>query len=594
MLDVSGWYTLGVLTLMFIALVREYLSADFVVFGALVALWLGGIIETEEALSGFHNEMVVTIGFLFIVSAAMRETGALNYVTQQVLGSNSDRKSVMVRLLFPTSFLSAFMNNTPLVAMFTPLVRDWAVRHDRAPSKFLIPLSYAAILGGTCTLIGTSTNLVVSGLLSDLGYAPFGMFELSPVGVPATVAGLCFIFLFGKKLLPVRQTPEMLAGKTGREYSVVLEVASDCPLIGKTIEDAGLRQLSGLFLAEIERGDRRLVPVRPTMRLQQSDRLVLFGVVETVVELRKTQGLIPVSDTGEAEQDDGLRDRNLFEVVVSANSPLIGKTLKGAGFRRRYEAVVIAIHRGGQRLNQKLGEVVLRPGDVLMVEAEPGFRRAWANAADFYLVSAVEQSDRPRYALANFALLILITMVVLVSTEWMSIAKASALAAVLLIWFRCVRPSEARRSIDLSVLLIIACAFGISAAVTNSGLADLIAGNVVHGVGEMRPWVSLAVIYIVTAITTEVLSNAAAAALIVPIAVSTAEQLGRDPRPYAIAVAIAASLSFVTPLGYQTNLLVYGPGGYRFWDFARLGIPMAILCFVVAMSIIPSVWGWGV
>jgi di/tricarboxylate transporter len=592
MLDLQGWYTLGVLSLMFVALLKEYVSADFVVFGALVGLWIGKVVSTEEALSGFHNPMTITIGMLFIVSAAMRETGALNMITRRLLAQEAS-PAALPRLLYPTAALSSFMNNTPIVAMLTPAVRSWAARQGQPPSKFLIPLSYAAILGGTCTLIGTSTNLAVSGMISDRGMEPFGMFELSPVGLPATVIGLTFMSLVGHRLLPARQTPDMASGARDREYSVVLEVEEDCELIGQTVKEAGLRQLSGLFLAEIVRGNRRIVPVRPTNRIRAGDRLVLFGVVDTVVDLRRTPGLRAIDEEDQAATHGGASERNLYEVVVSAESPLVGKNLRDAGFRRRYDAAVIAIHRGGHRLNQKLGDVELRPGDTLMAEASPGFRRTWANSTHFYLVSQVEEGERPRFALSNFAAFVLITMVVLITTGTLPIAQATAGAAVLLVWFRCIRPAEARRSVNLSVLLIIASAFGIAAAVTNSGLADALGGLLVDTVGGARPWVALAAIYIATAVATEALSNVAAAALIVPIALSAAEQLGRDPRPFAVAVAIAASMSFITPIGYQTNLLVYGPGGYRFSDFMRVGFPMAVIAFVVSMVVIPWRWGWG-
>ncbi len=600
MLDIHGWYTLGVLTLMFIALFKEYVGPDFVVFGALTALWIGGVIDTEEALSGFHNESVIAIALLFIVSAALRQTGAISMITAHLLADRAESGRPMLRLLFPTAALSSFMNNTPIVALLTPEVRDWAVRHNQAPSKFLIPLSYAAILGGTCTLIGTSTNLTVSGIVAELGHEPIGMFELAPVGVPATIIGILMLATIGHRLLPVRKTPDMLNDESGREYSVALEVTEECAFIGKTVKDAGLRNLNGLFLAEIIRGNKRVVPVRPTTRIATGDHLVFFGLVDTVVELRRTQGLVPVSELDQVTTQPlpasanvpAAVERNLFEVVISANSPLVGQNLRDAGFRRRYDGAVIAIHRGGQRQTGKLGDVVLRPGDTLIIEATPGFRRTWANSSHFYLVSAVDDSDRPRYALANFAILALIVMVVLVTAELMSVAKAAALTALLLVWFRCIRPDEARRAVDLSVLLVIASAFGISSAVANSGLAELLGLFLAARVENMEPWVALAVIWITTAFATEALSNAAAAALLIPIALSTSYALGLDARPFIMAVTLAASMSFITPVGYQTNLLVYGPGGYKFSDFARLGLPLSITVFIVAMILIPRVWGW--
>jgi di/tricarboxylate transporter len=589
---VEFWITIVVLALMFVSLAREIAPADVTMFSGLVVLWAGGVIDDREALAGFSNPMVIAIGMLFVVSAAMRDTGALSWITRQMLGAELDRKRVFARMLGPTAVLSAFLNNTPLVAMFTPAVRDWAIRHGRAPSKFLIPLSFAAILGGTTTLIGTSTNLVVSGLLEERGYPGFTMFELSWVGVPLTIVGVTFLLLFSKRLLPARRGPDQAAREGDREYCVTMELGADYAFNNRTVEAAGLRHLKGLFLAEIERAHVRIVPVRPTNHLREGDRLVFYGVADTVVELAKTPGLNTVADDDEGPSTS-TGPRQIYEVVISATSPLVGQTLREAGFRRRYDAAVMAIHRNGERLKEKLGNTDLRSGDTLMVEGSPGFRATWANSGDFYLVAQLaDVGEQPR-AKASFALVVLIGMVTLVATNTWGIALASAVAALLLIAARAIRPSAARRSIDLSVLVVIASAFGLSAAVESSGVAASIAEMLAHVVQHWRPWLSLAAVYLLTSFCTEVLSNTAAAALVLPIAIATADQLERDPRPFAVAVAVAASLSFLTPFGYQTNLLVYGPGGYKFSDFARVGAPLAVLCFIVAMVAIPMHWGWG-
>lgn len=587
----DAWITLIALLLMFIALVREVLAPDAVLFSVLVVLWSLGIIDSEEAVSGFANPGVLTVALLFVVAAAMQQTGALHSLNRLMLGRHLDRKRVLARLLLPTAGLSAFLNNTPIVAMFAPAVRDWALKNNRAPSKFLIPLSYAAILGGTCTLIGTSTNLVVSGMLSASGHAPLGMFELSAVGVPATIVGLLFLLLIGRHLLPDRRTPDQTARAASREYGVTLQVAEDCPLAGQSIEQAGLRNLQGLFLVAIERDGRRIAPVRPSNRLRAGDRLVLFGIAESVVELQKTRGLHAVSDADRAAPAAERRDRRLYEAVLSDASPLVGQTLRDANFRRRYDAAVIAIHRGGERLQQKLGDVRLRPGDTLMLEASPGFRNVWANAADFYLIAQMPDAERPRYALSRLALLVLVAMVAAMASGAVSTLLAVAVAVVLLIQLRCIDLPSARKSVDLSVYVVIASAFGIAAAVVNSGLAAAIATQLLDVFGGYNPWVVLAVVYLLTVVMTETLSNNAAAALVFPLAMATAEQMGSDPRPWAVVVAIAASMSFVTPLGYQTNLIVYGPGGYRFSDYLRVGLPMAILMFAVTMIVVPMVWG---
>jgi di/tricarboxylate transporter len=590
----DAWLTLAVVAMMFVVLARELVSADVTIWGALTVLWVFGVVDESEALAGFSNSQVITVGMLFIVSAALRDTGALAIFTTLILNPARDGRRLLGRLLPIVATLSAFMNNTPLVAMFAPAVRDWALRNGRAPSKYLIPVSYAAILGGTATLIGTSTNLVVSGILAERGYGALGMFELSPVGIPATIVGVLFLLIAGPRLLPTRRTPDMSAGEASREYGVRLRVAADYPHLGRTVEEAGLRALGGLFLAEIVRGDERIVPVSPDDRVREGDVLVFFGMAESVVDLRRTLGLAAVD-----EEDAGGRtsdDRPLFEVVISANSPLIGQTLRDAGFRRRYDAAVIAIHRNGERLNQKLGDVELRPGDVLMVEASRGFRRAWGNSSDFYLVAQLEQGEKPRYQLAATAAIVLLAMVILMGTGRVSTALAASAAAIAMIGMRCVRATAARREIDLSVLAVIAGAIGISAAIENSGLAAVLADSVVGAVGVNSPLLVAAALYLVTAAATEMLSNNAAAALMMPIALSAAEAIGiasGQPAPihaYAVVVAVAASLSFITPIGYQTNLMVYGPGGYRFGDFARVGAPLTVICFVVTMVVLALDW----
>jgi di/tricarboxylate transporter len=588
----EAWYTLAVLTVMFGALVKEVLGADIVVFIALTALWAAGIIDTDQALSGFGNAQMLTVGLLFVVAQAMQDTGALSRLSGLVLARNPRSPFAVFRMIVPIAGLSAFMNNTPIVAMFTPTVRDWASRGGAAPSKFLIPLSYATILGGTLTLIGTSTNLVVSGLLDAAGHGAFSMFELTPIALPATLLGLVYLGTIGRRLLPDRRAPDQVVASEVREYLVRLSVTPDYEFIGKSVEEAGLRHLSGLFLAEIERGGERIVPVTPSDQIRVGDRLVLFGDARTVVDLRNMRGLVAVSDdddeTGDASPQ--IADRRLYEVVISSGSPLVGQTLREASFRRRYDAVVIAIHRNGVRLNQKLGEVELRAGDTLMVEGARGFRSAWGDSTDFYLVAAVEGAERPRYGLANLSLAIMLAMVILFGTEVIPTVQAAALAAGALILARCVRPSSARRSIDISVLIVIAASFGIGEAVRSSGLADSIA-SAVTGIGGTNPIFLWAALYLITAALTELLSNNAAAALVMPIALAAA-QMAAGPggevnaHPYAIVVAIAASCSFITPFGYQTNIMVYGPGGYRFRDFSIVGAPLTIICFVATVSML--------
>lgn len=583
----EGWFTLICLGTMFVLLVKEVFGPDLTVGGTVVVLWLAGVIDETEATRGFASAQVLTVALLFVVAAGLRDSGALRAITGPLLGAATTPTTALIRLLGPTVGLSAFMNNTPLVAMLTPALRSWASRRGVAPSRLLMPLSFAAILGGACTLIGTSTNLLVSGLMEASGIKePLGMFETGLVALPAAIAGTAYLLTIGQKLLPERRAPDDKPND-GREFSVRLTVDAGCPFIGQEVEAAGLRQLEGLFLVEIVRGDRSLVPVRPTDRVQEGDELVFVGVSATVVELLAMPGLRPTMNDDDDAPQATSRTRTVHEVVIPERSPLIGLNLREARFRRRYDAAVVAVHRGGHRLLKKLGDVTLRAGDTLLLEASKGFRATFATSQDFVILGLpTPVSDGRR---AGRAIVIVVGMVILMATGLTSTLAASAAAVLLMLGSGCLRLGRARTSVDLSVVVLLASSFGLAAAVENSGLAKVLAGAMAW-FGGFGPIVALAAIYLLTAFLTEVLSNAAAAALTLPVAIATAAATGVDPRPLCIAVAIAASMSFVTPIGYQTNLLVYGPGGYRFTDFTRVGLPLAVIVFVVAMVCIPWFW----
>ncbi len=490
-------------------------------------------------------------------------------------------------MTFPTMVLSAFMNNTPLVAMMIPAVTDWA-RQNRFPvSKFLIPLSYAAILGGTCTLIGTSTNLVVSGMLlkETNGAHSLGMFEISWVGVPAALLGGAFLILSSRWLLPNR-APALSTATDPREYTVEMQVAPDSPLVGKTIEAAGLRHLPGVYLAEIDRAGSALPAVSPQETLRANDRLLFVGIIESVVDLQRIRGLVPATD--QVQKLSAPRtQRCLIEAVVSNSCPMVGKTIRDGRFRTVYNAVVVAVARNGERLHKKIGDIVLRAGDTLLVEAHPSFADQQRDSRDFFLVSRLPDSNPPRHDRALLAVGILITMVLLVSFEWTSMLKASMLAAGAMILTRCISVETARRSVDWEVLLAIAASFAVGTALETTNAANDIASGMVE-LGGGNPWIALAIVYGVTLIVTELITNNAAAALMFPFAISTANGLGVNYMPFVIAVMMGASAGFATPIGYQTNLMVYGPGGYRFSDYVKIGVPMDLLIWAVTVALAPS------
>ena len=584
-------FTLGVVALTLVAMVREISRPEIVMMGAVIALTVAGILEPEEAFAGFSNKAVVAIGVLFVVSAALRSTGALDLVLMYLMGRDASTTSIVARITVPVAIFSAFLNNAPIVAMMTPAVLDWGKRVRVAPSRLLVPLSYAAILGSSTTLIGTSVNLTVAGLISESGMPEMGFFELFPLGAPIAVVGLVYLITVGWRRLPDREAPGDAIGERRREYVIAMRVEDDCPLANQSVEDAGLRELPGLFLVEIDRDGRAITPVAPDIPIRRGDILLFAGVVSTIVDLQRIRGLVPI-----AEEEAGIafsERRTLVEAVVSSSSPLVGSTVKATNFRTVYDAAVIAIHRNGERVGGKIGEIVMRAGDTLLMQTAPGFMRAHRNSPDFYLVSDLGDGDKPRYDRAWLAIATLFALVASVSIFSVPISLAACVAAGFLMLSGCVSRSEAGRSVQLSILLVIAAGLAVAHAMTKTGAADWVAGQLVllAGVGsDATPWAALAVIYVVCLLMAETLQHNAAAAIMFPIAVATAHQVGADPRGFVMAVASASCCAFASPVAYQTHLIVYGPGGYRFTDFVKAGWPLDVLVATIAIALIPQIW----
>lgn len=578
-----AWVTLGVVAFVLGMLVFTQYGADLILVAGVTVLVLTGILDTKEAFAGMANEGMLTVAVLYVVACALDATGATGWVVQKFLRRPRSVGGAVARLMTPVSFMSAWLNNTPVVAMFMPAVNDWARQNRIAPSKLMIPLSYAAVLGGCCTLIGTSTNLIVHGLLLATNHPGFNMFDFVWVGIPCTLVGMLFIIGTHRWLLPDRRR---VISETDdpREYTVEMRVDPTGPLVGKTIEEAGLRHLPRCFLAEIGRGDRVIPAVGPTEKLQADDQLVFVGIVDSVVDLQKMRGLIPATDQV-FKLGTRRSNRCLIEAVVSERCPLIGQTIRDGRFRSNYNAVVIAVARSGERIRKKIGDIVLRPGDTLLLEAHPSMMEQQRNSRHFYLVSKVENSQPVRHERALLALSIMIAMVVVASFEILSMLEAGLLAAGAMIVTRCCTGVMARRSVDWNVLIAIAASLAIGEAIESTGVAK-VASTQLIGLASGSPWWSLVATYGVALLLTELVTNNAAAVLVFPIAMQTASQLGVNYMPFVMAVAVAASLGFATPMGYQTHLMVYGPGGYKFTDFFRIGILLDILCWIVAVLMI--------
>lgn len=586
----DAWLTLVVVMGCFTMMAFSRISPDIIMSAGLTILLVAGVLLPEEALAGFSNQGMLTVAVLYIVVSGLTETGAVSWIVQNILGRPRNIRQAQARLMTPAAILSAFLNNTPVVAVFVPAVKVWARRNNLSLSRLLIPLSYASIVGGTCTLIGTSTNLVVNGLLVDQVDLPgLSMFDLAWIGLPIAVSVFLFVLIFSKRLLPDRKEP-LVHGNGMREYMAELVVEEGSPLEGCSIEAAGLRCLPGLYLAEIDRNGTILPAVEPHVRLESNDRLIFVGAIESVVDLHSIRGLVPA--TNQIFKLEGARkDRSFFEAVVSDTCPLVGKSVREGQFRTRYHAVIIALARNGERLHGKIGDMILRAGDTLLLEARPDFIDQQGRSRDFLLVSEVGGFHPPNHKGAPVALAITIGMVALAASGFLSMLEAALVAAGLMIVSGCTSGQVARQAPDWQVLVVIATSFGVGAALQKSGAAGVLAEGIISLAGG-SPWATLVLVFAATGFLTATATNNVAAVLAFPIALSAAQHMNVDVMPFAITIMVAASASFATPIGYQTNLMVYNAGGYRFADFVRIGLPLTMLVGLVTVGLVPFIWGF--
>jgi di/tricarboxylate transporter len=585
----QGWVTLAVTIVIFVLLVRDVVTPWVSMIGGVVTLLVLGILTPAEAFGGFSNPAPITVAALYIIARAVEKTGGLQPIVASALGGGKGNRRSLLRLIMPASAASAFLNNTPIVSMLIGPVTEWAERNGKSPSRYLMPLAFAVSLGGVVTAIGTSTNLVVSGLLEQMGQPPLRLFELTPIGLPLALLGVLLIVWLAPIVLPERRSPRDALQEGVREFVVELIVERNGPLVGRPVEGGGLRHLRGVYLVQIERGNETIAPVDPTTELRGDDRLTFVGRADVILDLQAMRGLRPVE---QPHIDAFDTDRHtFFEVVVGDASPLVGKTLKEVQFRSRYQAAVVAIHRSGHRVKEKLGAVNLRLGDTLLLLSDAGFRDRWRDRHDFLVVSRVGGTAPAVTRKAPLVGVVTFAVVVVAGAGLLPILQAALLGAAALVLLRVLTAGEARAAVDLDVLMLIAASFGLGLALEKTGVATLLAEGLVRAFSDFGRVGPLLGVVIATMVVTELVTNNAAAVMLFPIGIAVATRLGVDPRPYAIAVAIAASASFITPIGYQTNTMVYGPGGYRFSDYVRLGLPLSLLTIVVIAIAVKLLWG---
>lgn len=583
----QGWFSVATTVAVLLTLVFTHLSSEFVLMTAATLLTFLGILTPNDALGGFSNSGLITVAAMFIVAAGVQASGGVDLFVNKLLGTPKSEKSALFRMVLPIVVFSGFLNNTPLVATMIPAVTRWSKRIGVSPSRLLMPLSYAAIIGGTVTMIGTSTNLVVNGQYQLLTGKPgFKLFDISGPGLALAFFGILYLIFVLPKLLPDRQSMTQQFSNP-KEFTFEVAVALNGPLIGKTIEEAGLRHLRRIYLVEIERNGGIVTAVGSEERLQGGDRLVFVGETSAIIDILRINGLV-ASDSVDPVITKKAPERRLVEAVVSPHCDCIGQSIRNSHFRDRYGAVVLAVARHGEPVQGNLGSIEIQSGDLMLLEARPAFVTRQRHEKDFLLINDLDE-EKPRHDLAVLSWLILLGIVGLATFNVIDMLKASLLGAILMIASGCVSIGEAKRSLDLSVIITIAGSFALGNALEKSGAAKFLGEQLLNFSGS-NPWLLLLLTYAIVSMLTEVITNNAAASLTLPIALSITQQTGLNPEPFVVAVMFAASASFSTPLGYQTNMMIFTPGGYRFSDFFRVGIPLNILGAIVTVASIPFFW----
>jgi di/tricarboxylate transporter len=585
-------FVAAMIVLMLVLLLFEVARADFIIFGFLALFLLTGVITTEQALAGFSNEGMLTVLLLFIVGGAIQKHGIMENFIYKVIGKTTSPRGAMAKLLAPVGIASGFFNNTPIVVTLTPIIKKWAKDNHFSPSKFLIPLSYITILGGTITLVGTSTNLIVHGLLISNGVEGFSFFTLSVVGIPIAAVGFIYLITIGYKLLPSTLGAEEMIRDEAKEFLAEATVEGNFPFINKRIVDVASNALKGIYIIEIIRGREHIFPVEATTIVKEGDHIVFSGTLSTIANIEKLKGISLKTGTDVSLESINSDENHLVEAVISHNSGLVGRTIKSAAFKTQYNAGVIAVHRNNERIKSRVGDIILKAGDTLLLLADDQFLKSNQHSYDFYVVSSLTPPEKLEQNNVKgwIAIGLLLVMIFSVTLGMISMFQAMLILVIFLVACRFVRGDEIVDYIQFDVILLIASAFGIGAAMTSSGLASYIANTLVSVAQPLGILGIIVIIYIVTNIFTELITNNAAAVLMFPIAFEIAGQMDIPYIGLIVTIAIAASASFITPIGYQTNLIVYGPGGYKFSDYIKVGLPLSLLTLCVAVTMIYNVW----
>lgn len=597
---------LVILLILFVSEKMQYDIAGLLIVFLLVVLTELNIglnfLSTADALSGFANKAVITIAAMFIISAGLMRTGAVGFLGDKIISYSKGKPGrVLMLSMVAVAISSAFINNTPVVVLFVPIMLKVCYKYQLSPSKYLIPISYASILGGSTTLIGSSANIVVSGIASKIGEAnpalhlhKFTMYEFAPVGLPIAIVGILFIFLFGRKVLPDRKTvTSSLADSKQKSFMTEMEIQYDSSAIGQTVESTFLKKNPGLLIMEVIRGERIIYPPVNDVVLELGDILLTKGSVNEILDIQREGSAIIAPELGVDHVRFTEKDYTLAEAVLMPTSQFVGKTIEEVQFHRRYDVTVIAILRRGRHMHiqEKIRTVELAVGDTLLVQGGAESIGKMRNAENVLLLEGIKESVINKRK-APIAIATILSVVVGATFNLLPIAVLAVLGAIVMILTDCIPIKEAYKSMDASVLTLIASTIGLGVAMKNTGTAAMYANFLVSHVKDFGPLAVLAVLFLLTTFLSNYVNKSAAAVLMVPVAVaaSQAPGFGLEPMPFVMAVLFGASACLMTPIGYQTNLFIYGPGGYKFTDYLKLGAPLVVIMFIMTMILVPMVW----
>ncbi len=594
MIDVIIVSTIIIVALILFA--TERIRVDLVAALIMATLMVIGLIRPNfldygDAVSGFSNKATVTVAAMFILSAGLLKSGAINLISGRLLryGAHGEKKLFLV-LMATAGVVSAFINNTAAVAVFLPVTLTISKSYQISPSKLLIPLSFVSIVGGTCTLIGTSTNILVSSMAADAGIGGFGMFELTKLGAVFFFVGLIYLFFFARVLLPDRVQNQKLTKKYRMgNYLTALVINEGSPLVNNTPAESRVNSKYDVTILEIIRNDKHIWSGLRDAKLQIGDILLVRGTIDGFMAMKNAEGVTIRSQERFADKELDSDDSVLSEGVIAPSSPLVGKTLKEANFRHIYNVFALAIRKHGETLHNKIGHIRLEVGDALLLQ---GQKRAMESLSGSSLFLMMQEVNFPiiRKEKALVAILITAGVVLTAALGIMPILVSAIVGCLLLVLSGCVTVQEAYDSIDWFVIFLLAGVIPLGLVMENTGTAAWLSAQLLSITEQFGPVVILSAFYLIVTIFTSIMSNNAAAVVFVPIGIATAQKLGLNPTPFLMAITFAASASLSTPFGYHTNLMVYGPGGYKFMDYIKVGVPLNLLFWILATLLIPVFW----